>query len=274
MADKTDDLRKRAKTRADFTKRDWENLKEGQRVFGEDFGNEAGTFKEYAGGGTPLKKGEKAPSKEWVEKNRVMQPRDEDGKFTYNAVNLKDLKYGPSRGKTRMPLFKKDLFDKFFAKNEVGIINAKTKARVIVKSFEDMESFEQTFKEYREKSGMGFMNTSNKRGRWSNKEKETLEKSKKSGKPEIIPERFNKRFKKKEQKPKPEPGAESKKDKVFKKKESTPTQKTSNLKQTAENNKELIGQIVNLGVSPADATKIVSSGKITSIEQFKQIMGL
>lgn len=65
-----------------------------------------GHYKESYGGGTPLKAGEKAPSKQWVEDNRVMQPRDEDGKFTYNAVNGKELKFPSTRGTTMSPLLK------------------------------------------------------------------------------------------------------------------------------------------------------------------------
>lgn len=62
-----------------------------------------GTYKESYGGGTPLAKGEKAPSEEWLKENRVQQPRDADGQFTYNSANNKELKYGPSRGKTIPP---------------------------------------------------------------------------------------------------------------------------------------------------------------------------
>lgn len=65
-----------------------------------------GSYKEAPGGGTPLGKGEKAPSKEWVDSHRQMQPRDEDGQFTYNSVNGKGLKYGPSRGTTVPPFLK------------------------------------------------------------------------------------------------------------------------------------------------------------------------
>lgn len=272
MADKTDDLRKRAKTREDFTKEDWENLEKGKKVYGSGFGNNAGTFKESWGGGKPLKAGEKAPSRDWVEKNRVMQPRDEEGKFTYNAVNLKDLKYGPSRGKTAVPIIKGELFDRIFRKKEVVVVDEKGRAKIIVNS--NYKDFDTTLKEYSQKAGFG-VGRETKKGRWSKEERKAQETARITGKPVVIDkEKMGRILKRKEQKPKPEPKAESKKDKVFKKKEPVPTQQTSNLKQTAENNKELIGQMVNLGVSPADATKIVASGKISSIEQFKQIMGL
>lgn len=61
-----------------------------------------GTFQEATGGGTPIPKGEKL--KDHPEAHRVQQPRDDDGQFTYNAVNNKPLKYGPSRGTTIPPL--------------------------------------------------------------------------------------------------------------------------------------------------------------------------
>lgn len=63
-----------------------------------------GSFQESTGGGTPLKKGQKL--KDHPEAKRVMQPRDEDGQFTYNSVNGKGLKYGPSRGTTVPPFLR------------------------------------------------------------------------------------------------------------------------------------------------------------------------
>lgn len=62
-----------------------------------------GEYQEAPGGGTPLPKGVKAPSKAWVAANRTMQPRDSQGQFTYNSANRKELKYGPSRGTTVPP---------------------------------------------------------------------------------------------------------------------------------------------------------------------------
>lgn len=63
-----------------------------------------GNYTEATGGGTPLEKGEKL--KDHPEAKRVMQPRDEDGKFTYNSANGKELKYGPSRGTTVPPFLR------------------------------------------------------------------------------------------------------------------------------------------------------------------------
>lgn len=67
-----------------------------------------GTYDEAPGGGTPLPKGTKAPSKEWVRKNRRNQPRNPDGTFGYNSLNAIELKYGPSRG-TTVPDFLKGI---------------------------------------------------------------------------------------------------------------------------------------------------------------------
>ena len=63
-----------------------------------------GNYQESTGGGTPLEKGEKL--KDHPEARRVMQPRDENGQFTYNSANGKGLKYGPSRGTTVPPFLR------------------------------------------------------------------------------------------------------------------------------------------------------------------------
>lgn len=63
-----------------------------------------GSYTESTGGGTPLAKGEKL--KDHPEAKRVQQPRDEDGQFTYNSVNGRELKYGPSRGTTVPPFLR------------------------------------------------------------------------------------------------------------------------------------------------------------------------
>ena len=65
-----------------------------------------GSYQEAPGGGKPLPKGSKAPSPEWVKEHRKMQPRDEEGQFTYNSVNGKGLAYGPSRGTTVPPFLR------------------------------------------------------------------------------------------------------------------------------------------------------------------------
>jgi hypothetical protein len=75
------------------------NLKDVFKKYSEE---REGKFQEATGGGTPIPKGEKL--KDHPEAKRVMQPRDDDGQFTYNAVNNKPLKYGPSRGTTIPPL--------------------------------------------------------------------------------------------------------------------------------------------------------------------------
>ena len=66
-----------------------------------------GEYTESTGGGTPIPKGK---TKEDMEGkpgfHRVSQPRDDEGKFTYNAANGKGLKYGPSRGETIPPFLR------------------------------------------------------------------------------------------------------------------------------------------------------------------------
>lgn len=66
-----------------------------------------GEYTEATGGGTPIPKGK---TKEDMEGkpgfHRVSQPRDEDGKFTYNSANGKELEYGPSRGTTVPPFLR------------------------------------------------------------------------------------------------------------------------------------------------------------------------
>lgn len=72
-------------------------------ILGEAY-KKIGSYKEATGGGTPLEKGEKL--EDHPEAHRVKQPRDEEGKFTYNSVNGKELEYGPSRGTTVPPFLR------------------------------------------------------------------------------------------------------------------------------------------------------------------------
>lgn len=90
--------------RAKFSKKKQEQIEKMSKVIGNNAASKIGTYKEATGGGTPIPKGEKL--KDHPEAKRVQQPRDEDGKFTYNSVNLKDLKYGPSRGDTVPPFLR------------------------------------------------------------------------------------------------------------------------------------------------------------------------
>lgn len=67
------------------------------------FKDKLGGYKESYGGGQPIPKGEKWKNNPDIE--RTMQPRKEDGTFTYNSVNARPLedKRGYSRGKTIPP---------------------------------------------------------------------------------------------------------------------------------------------------------------------------
>lgn len=244
------------------------NIEKFRKAFGDEAADKLGNFQEAPGGGKPLGKGEKAPSKDWVQKNRKMQPRDDEGKFTYNAVNLKPLKYGPSRGKTTPPIVKNEAFEKIFNKKEAVMVDNNNRTKVIVN--DEYNDFLSMFKEYNNKRGFGFK-TETKKGRWSKEEKAASELSQKLGKQAVVnKEKFNKVYDEKNKDPKPD--SEVKKETP--KPTEQPKEEPVNLKQTVKQNKELIGQIVELGISPADAAKIVAIAKVQNIEQFKQMMGL
>lgn len=134
-----------------------------------------GSYQEAPGGGTPLKAGEKAPSKEWVAANRKMQPRDDDGKFTYNAANAKPLEYGPSRGWT-VPPFLRGVKLTYVEKSDV--IMTEEGKRVLAGIDMSVEELINNYKNYSEQEG-GFKNltgeTKGKTGAYSQKEKAAKE---------------------------------------------------------------------------------------------------
>ena len=75
-----------------------------EAVIGKEAYDKMGHYKEATGGGEPIPAGEKL--KDHPEIHRVKQPRDEDGRFTYNAVNFKTLSTDTSRGKTVPPFLR------------------------------------------------------------------------------------------------------------------------------------------------------------------------
>lgn len=150
------------------------NKEDVRRAFGDEVADKIGTYKEATGGGTPLAKGEKL--KDHPEAKRVMQPRDEDGQFTYNAVNEKPLKYGPSRGKTPMPIFD-SVRSKFKKKGNTEYSTNEEDGLKRVKLNMSFEEFEKQFKEFHTEEGWTGLNVeiSSKRGRRTKKEKEAVE---------------------------------------------------------------------------------------------------
>lgn len=134
-----------------------------------------GSYQEAPGGGTPLKAGEKAPSKEWVAANRKMQPRDDDGKFTYNSANAKPLEYGPSRGWT-VPPFLRGVKLTYAVKSDSVIIGDEGK-RYLAGINMSIQELVNNYKNYSEKEG-GFRNltgeVASKKGAKSKKEKEAI----------------------------------------------------------------------------------------------------
>ena len=121
-----------------------------------------GTYKEAPGGGTPLARGTKAPSDEWVKEHRQMQPRDPaTGQFEYNNANAKGVKY-PSRGKKAVMFIKGGDFDKIFNRNEHIIIDEQGRTAIA--------RLDMTAEEFKE----GVINASEKLGfttRWTSETK-------------------------------------------------------------------------------------------------------
>lgn len=141
-----------------------------------------GSYTEAPGGGTPLARGTKAPSDEWVKEHRQMQPRDPNtGQFEYNNANAKGTKY-PSRGEKTPMFIKGGDFDKIFNKikdTEHTIITDEGKtgiARLDMSKGEFMEAIKNASEK------LGFTtrwNVENKKGRKTAAEKEALEKGEK-----------------------------------------------------------------------------------------------
>ena len=122
-----------------------------------------GDYQEAAGGGTPMKKGQKvsyvANTVEEAHQYRkdhpgaivrVNQPRDEEGHFTYNSANERELEYGPSRGKT-IPPFLKDMEISFAKKSGQGSIVMDGKRYKPLVAFKSAAELVQMFKEYSKK---------------------------------------------------------------------------------------------------------------------------
>lgn len=144
-------------------------------VIGKDRMDKIGTYTESTGGGTPLPKGEKL--KDHPEAERAMQPRDEGGRFTYNSANAKELKYGPSRGKT-VPPFLRGVRMTYVVKAKTSIVFEGE----VYYAGKDITAKElvEAFRQYKSESGFGSLmsDISKKRGRRSKLEKVFIEKGK------------------------------------------------------------------------------------------------
>lgn len=151
-------------------------------VVGKEGLDKIGTYKESYGGGTPLLRGEKAPSKEWVKENRSLQPRDELGRFTYNSANAKPLSTKTSRGTTTPPfLIGKQLYaiknrDVLKAYSEEDMKKHEYVISTIDRSEAQLvESCKVYVDEYHGFSGMSENAQVKKKGRHSDKEKRSGE---------------------------------------------------------------------------------------------------
>lgn len=146
---------------------------------GKEALDKIGTYQEAPGGGTPLGRGQKAPSKEWVAEHRKMQPRDENGQFTYNSANAKKLEYGPSRGKT-IPPFLRGVELTFAEKGQVLKTKDNEKWKYSISTIDmSVEEMVENCKNYIDNEGgflgMGEGTTIDKKGRVSKVEKESSE---------------------------------------------------------------------------------------------------
>ena len=134
-----------------------------------------GNYKMATGGGDPLPKGEKL--KDHPEAHRVDQPRDEDGKFTYNSANFMELKSGKSRGTTIPPMIR-DRIPEYAIKVMSGINyrNAIWKANINM----SIKEYIEQVKYYSEETGFGKLSqtVNKKRGRRSFAERYALKKRK------------------------------------------------------------------------------------------------
>lgn len=160
------------------------------KIFGKKQAKSIGTYQEAPGGGTAVDGGGRGAmkknfkvvnSKEEAdairEENpraviRYNQPRDEDGRFTYNSANGKELVEGPSRGVT-VPPFLRGAKIVFATKKNKAVVHDNTtwnfqiqmEAADLVKMFQDILGA---------KSAAELLER--KKGRKSNKEKEALKK--------------------------------------------------------------------------------------------------
>lgn len=157
-----------------FTEGQKEHVEKMGKVVGKESAGKIGHYAESTGGGTPIPAGEKLA--DHPEAKRVQQPRDEEGKFTYNSVNLKTLKYGPSRGKT-VPPFMKGVTMTYVVKKDG---NSTVSDGKLYKTHINMsaEEFVNSMQEYKSNEGgfLGIVNArvESKRGRRSQAEKDML----------------------------------------------------------------------------------------------------
>lgn len=135
--------------------------------------NKIGTFKESYGVGTPLDRGEKAPDDAWKEAHRVKQPRDAEGKFTYNSANAKELKYGPSRGITTPPFLLGLKMPNVIKKGTATVIDGKT---YVIQSDMTLDEFIDKCKDKLEMDKFAKEIIGRKKGRKSEAEKEQMQK--------------------------------------------------------------------------------------------------
>ena len=219
-------------------------------VLGDKVADKIGNYKESTGGGTPIPKGEKL--KDHPEAKRVQQPRDEEGQFTYNAVNNKPLKY-PSRGETIPPFLKDVNLDNLAKKGKVTVIHDGNRYQTILN--QSVEEMINNFKSYDVKKGFKEWSKeiATKRGRKTQSEKEAIEK----GESGVVPS------KEKNKEKTPEKPAFKQPEVQTNKKFDTELAK-NNPMEFAMQNKDAILKLMeeNPDLSPTQIISLIASGKI------------
>ena len=117
-----------------------------EAIVGSEAFSKMGNYKEATGGGQPIPKGETLA--EHPEIKCVQQPRDEDGRFTYNSVNFKELKTKKSRGYT-VPPFLRGVKINFAKKGDKNYMWSNGKRYEVALGDLDEESFARMFTKFK-----------------------------------------------------------------------------------------------------------------------------
>lgn len=152
-----------------------------------EYNQTEGEYLEAPGGGTPMDKGEtyieaenpdaaaELRKKDPSTPVRVMQPRDEEGRFTYNSANRRPLKYGPTRG-TTIPPFLKNVKITYADKGKGGFVQGGKVYKMPDMSAEDfIKAAQEYVKEGNSQFGKLSEKAEAKRGRRSKAEQEAKE---------------------------------------------------------------------------------------------------
>ena len=146
-------------------------------IIGDKNADKMGNYQMATGGGTPIPKGEKL--KNHPEAKRVMQPRDENGQFTYNAANFMTRKYNYHGKGDTIPPYLRGVNLSYFVKKDTEI-NYNNKIYLAGINMSAKEIINR-LREYKEDEGFGKKleeKVKGKPGRRSNITKKKMEEGK------------------------------------------------------------------------------------------------